>query len=110
MRGEIARRRAPELLLLLAGHILARKPYGEIRARFDLHKAEHAPLPCDEIHLTEAAVVAVREELIAPAAQEIRDLCLAPRSLGAAHCLPAFHFFRNVMRCSGQGPYWSSIA
>ena len=35
---------------------------------------------------------------------------LAPRSLGAAHCLPAFHFFRNVMRCSGQGPYWSSIA
>ena len=104
-----------------AGHILPREPHRQRLVRvLTSTKQRTLPVPRDEVDLTEAAVVAVRRELIAAAgAGNSADLCLAPRSLGAAHyCdLPlrsasaARHFFRanqlfrKLMRCSGQGPY-----
>ena len=102
--------RFPQPLLFFGGHILPGQAAGQIRPGLDLHEAQHAVLPGDQVDLPEPAVKPVGQQGVAPAAQIVGHLRLAPGALGPAHDCRSFHFFRNDCRCSGQGPYWSSMA
>ena len=64
---QIKGRRLADALLLGGGDVLSGQAAGQIAAGLDLHEAQHAALAGDEIDLPEPAVIAVSQQLIAPA-------------------------------------------
>ena len=103
--AQVQKRRGTQLFLLFHRDVLARRTVLQICAQLHLDEHQHAVLHGDEVDLAEAAAPLSFHDAAAALAQILFDQRLAPVAVLLRAHRRASHFLRNVMRCTGLGPY-----
>ena len=107
---QIEQRGGAQLFLFFRRNGFARHPVAQIGAQLDLDKQERPLLLGDEVDLAEAAAPLFFHDAAAARFEVFRDQRLAPVTVLLGAHRRASHFLRNVLRCTGLGPYRSSIS